>query len=91
MALPPRPAEPSRFRQRHYELEDGDEQVEPGPLDVFTVGSQEPLAYVDLGDVFINDKAVLREVEVLSRRSYTLKVSLAWEQAVLGAGAVVAS
>lgn len=36
-------------------------------------------------------QAVLREVEVLSRRSYTLKVSMAWEQAATTTASVLAS
>lgn len=36
-------------------------------------------------------QAVLREVEMLSRRDYTLKVSMTWEQADGGAAAVMAS
>ena len=36
-------------------------------------------------------QAVLREVELLSRRDYTLKVSMTWEQADGGAAAVMAS
>ncbi|CAM9164228.1 unnamed protein product [Choristocarpus tenellus] len=60
-----------------YDVED--ENVNP-PLHVCLAGSDIPLSCLDLKYVFLNDKAVLTEIELCGRRGYPQRVELTWEQ-----------